>query len=119
MKEADIILKAIDEYNDAHQLGIRGIQLNIEASNTVVAKELQKINAQFSELNGSVKKLKEDNIAGKKVIDEFRQHQKFGQWIHKNWWAAILIFMTFVSLGVLIIDTLGIREAISLLVDKL
>ena len=92
-EEKTMLLSAIDQICEAHREGIKGIHLAIEANALVMGKDIKETKDHLYKLNGSVAELRRESDARQLIVAEFRQHQKFGKWIHKNWWASALIFI--------------------------
>jgi hypothetical protein len=120
MTDNDTILMALDSIrqanHDSHNEirnsiidGLHGVQMNIDANATVTNDRIDGIIKRLDKLNGSVGELWTESNKRADVIKEFRQHQKFGQWVHKNWWAVALIFIGAVVLIVTLIDYIGLR----------
>lgn len=121
--EYDVIIQAIEQTCEAHQQGIRGILASIDANATITNSELKAIKDHLGELNGSVARLKEDNIKGRDIAKDYlahkAKHDKRWEWAKKNWWLLTLFGLTFLTLVIAIYDTFGIRKLIAMVFDKL
>ncbi len=117
--EHEIILQAIRQTCDAHAEGIRGILASIDANAMVTNSELQGIRAHLKKLNGTVAELQEESEKRAEVVKEFREHQKFGKWVHKNWWAVTLLVFVVIGVVMAIYDTVGLRRIMVELFNKL
>ena len=109
MTDTEIILSAIREMNEAHNAGLKAIEKTIDAGAFVTNDRLNKVDNRFAVLNGSVARLQAESNAREQVVRDFRNHQKFGQWIHRNWWAAAILFVGTVTLIILVYDNVGLR----------
>jgi hypothetical protein len=120
--EYEVILQAINQTCDAHKEGIRGILASIEASSFVTNTELKGIKTRLGKLNGTVADLQSESDARAVVVQDFRNHQKFGKWVHKNWWLVTLIFICSVTLIFVILERfglIGVLEAVKEVKDVL
>jgi len=106
--EYQVILKAIEQTCEAHNEGIRGILASIDANATVTNSELQGIKKHLAKLNGTVATLQTESDLRKQAVIDFRNHQKFGKWVHKNWWLVTLIFICSVTLIFVILERFGL-----------
>jgi ketosteroid isomerase-like protein len=115
-----VVLAAIKEIRETNQSahedlreiihdGLKGVQINIDANASVTNDKLQSIDNRFKTLNGTVATIQKESDARKTVVAEFREHQKFGKWVHKNWWVVTLLVIGGITVIVLLLDTLGIR----------
>lgn len=109
MPDYTAIVKGIDNLTRAQEIQTSGILKSIEANAFVFNKELSSINSHLRVLNGTVARLQAESIEREKVVRDFRHHQKFGFWVHKNWWAVLLLFIASVTLIVVILDSIGLR----------
>jgi hypothetical protein len=109
MSELDTIVKAIDKISEAQALQTQGILKCIEANAIVTNKDVNDIKKHLADMNGTVATLKKLSDERGLVVNEFHEHQKFGKWVHKNWWVVLLIFIVSVTLIVSVVDALGVR----------
>jgi len=119
MSEYIAIVKAIDKMSEAQALQTQGILKCVEANAIVTNKDLSDIKTHLKEMNGTVAELKRLSDARALVVDEFHDHQKFGKWVHKNWWVVLLIFIVSVTFVVILYDTIGWRKAFELIFTKI
>jgi len=120
--EYEVILQAINQTCDAHKEGIRGILASIEASSFVTNTELKGIKTRLGKLNGTVADLQAESDNSKQAVIDFRNHQKFGKWVHKNWWLVVLMFICSVTLIFVILERfglIGVLEAVKEVKDVL
>jgi hypothetical protein len=124
-----VVLAAIKEiretncsaHNDLREIiheGLKGVQLNIDANATITHEKLESIDTRFGTLNGTVATLKTESDGRKKAVDDFYEHVKSGnhkpwQWIKKNWWLVLLIFLTSVTLIFVVLERFGIVGVMS------
>jgi hypothetical protein len=113
--EYQVILRAIEQTCDAHKEGIKSILLNQEANAIVFGKDLFDIKDHLKILNGTVASLQRESDNRAKVVEEFRQHQKFGKWVHKNWWAVLIGFVMFVLFVIGLYEVIGLSGIIELI----
>lgn len=109
----NLILQAVKEMCDAHKEGIKGIQLNIEASQTITGKALQSINDHLAKLNGSVVDLQKESNARLEVVKDFRNLETKllarEKWFRRNLF-YLLLGLVIVVLGVVVAyDVVGLR----------
>ena len=109
MPDISSVLKAIDKITEAQEIQTTGILKCIEANAIVTNNELVSIKDHLAKINGTIVDLQKESDARKQAVIDFRQHQKFGKWVHKNWWLVTLLFFVSVALVVLILDTIGLR----------
>jgi hypothetical protein len=126
MADLKLILDAVDEIRktnvNAHDdirkaitNGIYGVHKDIAASALVTNEKLNGMLAHLAELNGTVASLQKESDNRKVVVDEFHEHLKTGshkpwQWMKKNWWALLLIFIGAVAIIVGLLDYFGLRQ---------
>jgi len=119
-----LVLEAIHEIREtncaAHEdlrsvfrEGLKGVQLNIDANATITHEKLESIDGRFETLNGTVGTLKTESDGRKQAVTDFYEHVKSGnhkpwQWIKKNWWLVLLIFITSVTLIFVVLERFGI-----------
>ena len=109
MSEATAILKALDNITEAQAIQTQGVLKCVEANAIVTNSELVAIKDHLKKMNGTVAELKRVSDQRKLVVDEFHEHQKFGKWVHKNWYVVLILFVVSVTLIITIVDALGIR----------
>ena len=109
MSEATAILKALDNITEAQAIQTQGVLKCVEANAIVTNSELVAIKNHLKEMNGTVAKLKKLSDERGLVVTEFHNHQKFGKWVHKNWYVVLILFVVSVTLIITIVDALGIR----------
>jgi hypothetical protein len=109
MQDDKLILEGIGQITEAQKLQTQGILKCIEANAVVTGDELRRIRKHLSDINGTVARLQKESDERKQVVLDFRAHQKFGLWVHKNWWVVSLLFIGVVTLVVALIDTIGVR----------
>ena len=119
-----VVLAAIKEIRETNQSahedlreiiheGLRGVQINIDANASVTNDKLESIDQRFAILNGSVGTLKTESDKRKQAVNDFYNHLESGshkpwQWIKKNWWLVLLLFLTSVTLIFVILERFGV-----------
>lgn len=117
MADLRAIATSIESLTEAQAIQTTGILKCIEANAIVTNDELKGIREHLSKINGTVARLNKEAEERKLVVLEFREHQKMGKWVHKNWWVVTLLSIGFIALIVMLLDTLGIRGIWQLLND--
>lgn len=121
-----LILQTVKEMCEAHREGIRGVQLNIEASQTVTGMQLKNINDHLVKQNHSIEKLWKESDARKKVVEDYLQHkekslrrEKVMEWMKKRWYLTALI--GFLLFGMLygFFEVVGLGNFIRMIWDKI
>jgi hypothetical protein len=121
-----LVLEAIHEIREtncaAHEdlrgvfrEGLKGVQLNIDANALITHEKLESIDGRFETLNGTVGTLKTESDGRKKAVTDLYKHLENGshkpwQWVKKNWWAVLLIFIGAVAIIVGLLDYFGLRQ---------
>lgn len=109
----DTNCKAHEDLREIFHEGLKGVQLNIDANASVTNEKLESIDRRFETLNGTVARLQKESDGRKQAVTDLYEHIKSGnhrpwQWIKRNWWLALLIFITFVTLIFVILERFGI-----------
>lgn len=114
--DAELILRAVHENCEAHKAGIKALQLHIDSNATVSGVQLKSINDHLERLNHSVADLYVKHAERGKVVDEFhdmkeefQRRTKKVDWLRKNWWVAVLLFVGVIIIVVTILDAIGLR----------
>jgi len=110
MPDYKVIIEGIDEIVEAQKVQTQGILKCIEANAIVTNMELKGIKDHLSTINGTIVTLQKESELRKQAVLDFREHQKFGKWVHKNWWVVLLLFVGSVVLIVGLLDYFGLRE---------
>ena len=119
-----VVLAAIKEIRETNQNahedlreiihdGLKCVQINIDANASITNDKLESIDRRFAILNGSVGALKTESDKRKQAVTDFYNHVETGshkpwQWIKKNWWLVLLIFLTSVTLIFVILERFGV-----------
>jgi len=133
MPDLKVILDAVDEIRqanvDAHidirkavTDGIHGVHKDITATAWITGRDLKDIKEHLAKLNGTVADLQRESNNRKQAVIDFRNHQKFGKWVHKNWWLVVLMFICSVTLIFVILERfglIGVLEAVKEVKDVL
>jgi len=114
----DIQLNNLNAHNDIRNAitdGIKGVHKDLAATAWITNKDLKDIKEHLKELNGTVAELQRESNKRAEVVLEFKEHVKTGshkpyQWMKKNWWALLLIFIGSVAIIVGLLDYFGLRE---------
>lgn len=114
--DAALILQAVHENCEAHKAGIKALQIHIDSTAEVSGIQLKAIQDHLTRLNGSVTDLYKKHDERGAVVDEFHTMKKEFEkrtrkidWIKKNWWVAVLLFMGTIIIVVTILDVIGLR----------
>lgn len=108
MPDYKAIVDSIDAISEAQNIQTQGILKCIEANAIVTNIELKGIKKHLAEMNGTVATLKKITDERAKVVADFREHQKFGQWVHRNWWVVTLLFIASVTLIFVVLERFGL-----------
>ena len=109
MPDYKVIVEGLNEITEAQKVQTQGILKCIEANAIVTNNELVAIKDRLGKINGTIVDLQRESDARKQAVIDFRQHEKFGKWVHKNWWVVVLLFITSVVLIVALLDAIGLR----------
>lgn len=106
-----------DDIKELLNMGMKGLQLKMDADNNVISKAIVDLTSVIREHNSRLKSVEEIQEKGKKVVDEFKRLKDGLLYCKKRWFLIlvglvliIVIVSTLVDIGMLSMD--GIFELI-------